>query len=160
MNVAIIQGNIPQNEKWSQLMWPGILEKHMNLTKDAVKSHPDLIIWPETSFPEIIGEEHYAVAREVQRLLQRYKDLQDIIAILGMEELPEEEKITVARARKIQRFLSQPFSVAEIFTGRKGEFVKIGDTIKGFKAILNGEYDTVPEGEFYMKGDISQVKSS
>ncbi len=107
--------------------------------------------------PNIVGQEHYDVARSVQKTLQRYKDLQDIIAILGMEELPEEDKITVARARKIQRFLSQPFSVAEIFTGRKGEFVKIGDTIKGFKAILNGEYDTVPEGEFYMKGDITQV---
>ena len=109
--------------------------------------------------PNIVGQEHYDVARAVQKTLQRYKDLQDIIAILGMEELPEEDKVTVARARKIQRFLSQPFSVAEVFTGRKGEFVKIGDTIKAFKAILNGEYDSVPEGEFYMKGDISQVKS-
>ena len=108
--------------------------------------------------PNIVGQEHYDVARAVQKTLQRYKDLQDIIAILGMEELPEEDKITVARARKIQRFLSQPFSVAEIFTGRKGEFVKISDTIKGFKAILKGEFDSIPEGEFYMKGGIEQVK--
>jgi F-type H+-transporting ATPase subunit beta len=108
--------------------------------------------------PNIVGQEHYDVARAVQKTLQRYKDLQDIIAILGMEELPEEDKVTVARARKIQRFLSQPFSVAEVFTGRKGEFVKISDTIKGFKAILKGEFDSVPEGEFYMKGGIEQVK--
>ncbi len=106
----------------------------------------------------IVGKEHYDVARSVQLTLQRYKDLQDIIAILGMEELPEEDKITVVRARKIQRFLSQPFSVAEVFTGRKGEFVKLSDTVKGFKMILDGEMDDVPEGEFYMKGDVSQVK--
>jgi F-type H+-transporting ATPase subunit beta len=104
-----------------------------------------------------VGEEHYNVARGVQKTLQRYKDLQDIIAILGMEELPEEDKVTVTRARKIQRFLSQPFAVAEIFTGRKGEFVKLSDTVKAFKAILDGEYDSVVEGEFYMKGGIEQV---
>ena len=94
----------------------------------------------------------------MQKTLQRYKDLQDIIAILGMEELPDEDKVTVTRARKIQRFLSQPFAVAEVFTGRKGEYVPFKETITGFKMILNGEYDSVPEGEFYMKGDISQVK--
>src|SRR6185369_14439925 len=107
--------------------------------------------------PNIVGQEHYDVARAVQRTLQRYKDLQDIIAILGMEELPEEDKITVTRARKIQRFLSQPFAVAEVFTGRKGEFVHLKDTVKSFKMILEGEYDNVPEGEFYMKGGIEQV---
>lgn len=107
--------------------------------------------------PNIVGQEHYNVARAVQKTLQRYKDLQDIIAILGMEELPEEDKVTVSRARKIQRFLSQPFAVAEVFTGRKGEFVKLSDTIKGFKMILDGKLDAVPEADFYMKGDVSQV---
>jgi F-type H+/Na+-transporting ATPase subunit beta len=108
--------------------------------------------------PNIVGQEHYDVARQVQLTLQRYKDLQDIIAILGMEELPEEDKVTVARARKIQRFLSQPFTVAEVFTGRKGEFVKIADTVKAFKMILDGQMDDISEGDFYMKGGIEQVK--
>src|SRR3990167_6619103 len=108
--------------------------------------------------PEIVGQEHYDVARQVQKTLQRYKDLQDIIAILGMEELPEEDKITVTRARKIQRFLSQPFAVAEVFTGRKGEFVALKDTVKDFKMILDGKLDNVAEGEFYMVGSIAEVK--
>ena len=108
--------------------------------------------------PHIVGQEHYDVARRVQQILQRYKDLQDIIAILGMEDLPDEDKIVVGRARKIQRFLSQPFAVAEVFTGRKGEYVPVKETIKGFKQILDGEYDNIPEGEFYMKGGIEQVK--
>jgi len=108
--------------------------------------------------PKIVGEEHYAVARGVQKVLQRYKDLQDIIAILGMEELSDEDKITVARARKIQKFLSQPFFVAEQFTGTPGKYVKLSDTIKGFKMILDGEYDGVAEQDFYMKGDISEIK--
>lgn len=107
--------------------------------------------------PEIVGEEHYSVALGVQRVLQRYKDLQDIIAIMGMEELTDEDKLTVARARKIQRFFSQPFFVAEGFTGVGGEYVKLKDTIAGFKAILDGKHDDVPEQAFYMKGDISQV---
>lgn len=108
--------------------------------------------------PEIVGEEHYSVAREVQRVLQRYKDLQDIIAILGMEELSDEDKQTVARARRIQRFLSQPFFVAEGFTGAKGQYVSLKDTVAGFKEILDGKHDNLPEQAFYMKGDISQVK--
>jgi F-type H+-transporting ATPase subunit beta len=108
--------------------------------------------------PEILGEEHYNVAREVQRVLQRYKDLQDIIAILGMEELSEEDKQLVGRARRIQRFLSQPFFVAEQFTGNKGKYVKLADTVKSFKEILEGKYDSKPESAFYMKGDISEVK--
>jgi F-type H+-transporting ATPase subunit beta len=108
--------------------------------------------------PEIVGEEHYNVALGVQRVLQRYKDLQDIIAIMGMEELTDEDKLTVARARKIQRFFSQPFFVAEGFTGVTGEYVKLKDTIAGFKAILDGKYDDVPEQAFYMKGSIDQVK--
>lgn len=107
--------------------------------------------------PEIVGEEHYQVARGVQRVLQRYKDLQDIIAILGMDELSPEDKLTVYRARKIQRFLSQPFHVAEVFTGTPGQYVPISETIRGFKEILEGKHDDVPEGNFYMKGSIDQV---
>jgi F-type H+/Na+-transporting ATPase subunit beta len=108
--------------------------------------------------PNIVGQEHYEVARGVQRVLQRYKDLQDIIAILGMEELSDEDKITVARARKIQKFLSQPFFVAEVFTGQPGKYVKLSDTVKGFKMILSGEMDDVAEQEFYMKGSIDEIK--
>ena len=104
--------------------------------------------------PRIIGEEHYKVATEVQRVLQTYKSLQDIIAILGMDELSEEDKLTVARARKIQRFLSQPFFVAEVFTGSPGVLVSLEDTIKGFKGILEGQYDHLPEAAFYMVGTI------
>ena len=104
-----------------------------------------------------MGEEHYAVARGVQKVLQRYKDLQDIIAILGMDELSPEDKLTVYRARKIQRFLSQPFHVAEIFTGSKGQYVPIAETIRGFKEILEGKLDEVQESDFYMKGGIDQV---
>ena len=102
--------------------------------------------------PEIVGEEHYSVAREVQRVLQRYKDLQDIIAIMGMEELSDEDKQTVARARRIQRFFSQPFFVAEQFTGNEGQYVKLEDTIRGFREILDGKHDDRPESDFYMKG--------
>jgi len=108
--------------------------------------------------PDIVGEEHYEVARGVQRVLQRFKDLQDIISILGMDELPPEDKTTVYRARRIQRFLSQPFSVAQVFTGREGKQVPVADTVRGFKDILDGKYDNVPEGEFYMKGGIEDVK--
>jgi len=102
--------------------------------------------------PKIVGREHYQTARGVQKVLQRYKDLQDIIAILGMEELSDEDKLTVARARKIQRFLSQPFTVAETFTGHAGKYVKLVNTIRGFKEILQGKHDDKSEGEFYMKG--------
>jgi F-type H+-transporting ATPase subunit beta len=107
--------------------------------------------------PQIVGDDHYAVARQVQRILQRYKDLQDIIAILGMDELSEEDKLLVARARRIERFLSQPFFVAEAFTGTAGKYVKIEDTIKGFKMIVAGELDELPEQAFYMKGGIEEV---
>ena len=107
--------------------------------------------------PQIVGDEHYAVAREVQRILQRYKDLQDIIAILGMDELTEEDKALVARARKIQKYLSQPFFVAEVFTGAPGKYVKIADTIKGFKEIIDGKMDDIPEQAFYMVGAIEEV---
>ena len=107
--------------------------------------------------PIILGEEHYNVAREVQRVLQRYKDLQDIIAILGMDELSEDDKLTVARARKIQRFLSQPFFVAETFTGTAGKYVSLKETVRGFKEILEGKHDSKPEQAFYMKGTIDEV---
>jgi F-type H+/Na+-transporting ATPase subunit beta len=107
--------------------------------------------------PDIVGQEHYEVARGVQKVLQRYKDLQDIIAILGMDELSPEDKLTVFRARKIQRFLSQPFSVAQVFTGREGKQVPVADTVKGFKEILEGKHDEVTEGNFYMKGKIEEI---
>ena len=107
--------------------------------------------------PGIVGDEHYMVAREVQRILQRYKDLQDIIAILGIDELSEEDKLTVSRARKIQRFLSQPFHVAEQFTGMKGRYVKVEDTVAGFKALSAGEYDHLPEQAFHMVGNIDEA---
>src|SRR5947207_1021894 len=106
---------------------------------------------------EYFGEEHYHVARGVQRVLQRYKDLQDIIAILGMDELSPEDKLTVHRARKIQRFLSQPFHVAEVFTGFKGQYVPVAETVRGFKEILDGKHDEVPEQNFYMKGGIDTI---
>jgi F-type H+-transporting ATPase subunit beta len=108
--------------------------------------------------PNIVGEEHYRTARDVQQVLQRYKDLQDIIAILGMEELSDDDKLTVARARKIQKFLSQPFFVAEQFTGTEGKYVKREDTVRAFREILDGKHDDKPEQAFYMKGDIEEVK--
>ena len=108
--------------------------------------------------PEIVGKEHYEVAREVQRVLQRYKDLQDIIAILGMEELSEEDKLIVNRARRIRNFLSQPFFVAEVFTGSKGKYVSLAETVKGFKEILEGKHDDKNEQDFYMKGGINEVE--
>ncbi|WP_297260057.1 F0F1 ATP synthase subunit beta [uncultured Desulfovibrio sp.] len=107
--------------------------------------------------PNVVGEEHYQVARQVQMVLQKYKELQDIIAILGMDELSDEDKLTVARARRIQRFLSQPFHVAETFTGTPGQYVKLEDTIKGFKGILEGKYDHLAESDFYMLGGIDQA---
>ena len=107
--------------------------------------------------PNVLGEEHYQVARQVQLILQKYKDLQDIIAILGMDELSEEDKLTVSRARKIQRFLSQPFFVAAQFTGTEGKFVTVADTVRGFKEILDGKHDDLPEQAFYMVGGIEEV---
>ncbi|HYG87315.1 MAG TPA: F0F1 ATP synthase subunit beta, partial [Azospirillum sp.] len=107
--------------------------------------------------PRVVGDEHYKVARDVQRVLQTYKSLQDIIAILGMDELSEDDKLVVARARKIQRFLSQPFHVAEVFTGTPGVLVPIEETIKGFRGIVNGDYDHLPEAAFYMVGTIDEA---
>ena len=140
---------------------------HLDSTMVLERSIAELGIYPavdplastsKSLAPEIVGEEHYNVARGVQRVLQRYKDLQDIISILGMDELSPEDKLTVFRARKIQRFLSQPFSVAEVFTGTKGQYVSIPDTVRGFKEILEGVHDEVPEQNFYMKGGIDQIK--
>ncbi|MEG0617166.1 MAG: F0F1 ATP synthase subunit beta, partial [Oscillospiraceae bacterium] len=107
--------------------------------------------------PDVVGEEHYKVARDVQKLLQRYKELQDIIAIMGMDELSEDDKLTVSRARKIQRFLSQPFSVAEQFTGMQGKYVPLKETIRGFREIIEGKHDNLPESAFLFAGTIDDV---
>jgi F-type H+-transporting ATPase subunit beta len=140
---------------------------HLDSTIVLERSIAELGIYPavdplastsKSLAPDVVGEEHYAVARGVQKVLQRYKDLQDIIAILGMDELSPEDKLTVFRARKIQRFLSQPFHVAEVFTGTKGEYVSIAETVRGFKEILDGKHDEVPEQNFYMKGGIDMIK--
>ncbi|NLH72103.1 MAG: F0F1 ATP synthase subunit beta [Verrucomicrobia bacterium] len=148
---------------------PATTFAHLDATIVLERSIAELGIYPAVDplastsralTPEIVGQEHYDVARGVQKVLQRYKDLQDIIAILGMDELSPEDKLTVLRARKIQRFLSQPFSVAEVFTGRPGKQVAVADTVKGFKEILEGKHDDVPEGNFYMKGTIEEIHES
>jgi F-type H+-transporting ATPase subunit beta len=140
---------------------------HLDSTIVLERSIAELGIYPavdplastsKSLAPDIVGEEHYAVARGVQKVLQRYRDLQDIIAILGMDELSPEDKLSVLRARKIQRFLSQPFHVAEVFTGTKGEYVSIAETVRGFKEILDGKHDEVPEQNFYMKGGIDMIQ--
>lgn len=140
---------------------------HLDATVVLSRALAELAIYPAVDpldsnslilDPEVVGEEHYNVAREVQKVLQRYKDLQDIIAILGMDELSEEDKQTVQRARKIQRFLSQPFFVAETFTGTEGKYVPLKETVRGFKEILEGKHDDKPEQAFYMKGTIDEVK--
>ncbi|MDZ4221653.1 MAG: F0F1 ATP synthase subunit beta, partial [Patescibacteria group bacterium] len=145
---------------------PATTFSHLDSTVVLNRSLAELGIYPAVDpldststilSPEIVGEEHYRVARDVQQILQRYKDLQDIIAILGMEELSEEDKLTVARARKIQRFLSQPFHVAEVFTGSPGVYVPLKDTIKGFSEIIAGKHDDKDEQAFYMKGTIKDV---
>jgi F-type H+/Na+-transporting ATPase subunit beta len=146
---------------------PATTFAHLDATIVLERSIAELGIYPAVDplastsralAPDVVGEEHYDVARGVQRVLQRFKDLQDIISILGMDELPAEDKTTVYRARRIQRFLSQPFSVAQVFTGREGRQVPVAETVRGFKEILEGKYDTVPEGEFYMKGGIEEVR--
>ena len=146
---------------------PATTFAHLDSTVVLARSLAELGIYPavdpldSTSTmldPKIIGDEHYQVARGVQKILQKYKDLQDIIAILGMEELSDEDKLTVMRARKIQKFLSQPFFVAEVFTGHPGKYVKLEDTIRGFKEIIEGKHDNKSEGAFYMKGGIDEVK--
>jgi F-type H+/Na+-transporting ATPase subunit beta len=148
---------------------PATTFAHLDATIVLERSIAELGIYPAVDplastsralTPEIVGQEHYDVARGMQKVLQRYKDLQDIIAILGMDELSPEDKLTVFRARKIQRFLSQPFSVAEVFTGRPGKQVPVADTVKGFKEILEGKHDEVAEGNFYMKGGINEIQEA
>ncbi len=146
---------------------PATTFAHLDSTITLSRALTELALYPAVDpldssstilSPEIVGEEHYGVARDVQQILQRYKDLQDIIAILGIEELSDEDKQTVARARRIQRFLTQPFTVAETFTGTPGVYVKLADTIRGFREILDGEHDDKPESAFYFKATIEDVK--
>ncbi|HET9161812.1 MAG TPA: F0F1 ATP synthase subunit beta, partial [Solirubrobacterales bacterium] len=145
---------------------PASVFAHLNATTALSRSISEKGIYPAVDpldssstilKPDIVGEEHYRTATDVQEVLQRYKELQDIIAILGIDELSDEDKQTVSRARKIERFLSQPFFVAEQFTGRSGEFVPVAETVRGFREILDGEHDDLPEGAFYMQGSIDQV---
>jgi F-type H+-transporting ATPase subunit beta len=145
---------------------PATTFAHLDATVVLERSIAELGIYPAVDplastsralAPDVVGEEHYRVARGVQQVLQRYKDLQDIIAILGMDELSPEDKLTVFRARKIQKFLSQPFSVAEVFTGVEGKQVPVEETIRGFAEILDGKHDDVPENNFYMKGAIDEA---
>lgn len=145
---------------------PATTFAHLDATTVLSRKISDLGIYPAVDpldstsrilSPDIVGEEHYNTARGVQEILQKYSSLQDIIAILGMDELSDEDRMIVSRARKIQRFLSQPFFVAEVFTGKKGRFVQLEDTIKGFKGILEGKYDEIPEQDFYMAGRIDEV---
>ena len=148
---------------------PATTFAHLDATIVLERSIAELGIYPAVDplasssralAPEIVGKEHYEVARGVQKVLQRYKDLQDIIAILGLDELSPEDRLTVSRARKIQRFLSQPFSVAEVFTGRPGKQVAVAETVRGFKEILEGKHDDVAEQNFYMKGGIDEIKEA
>jgi F-type H+-transporting ATPase subunit beta len=148
---------------------PATTFAHLDATIVLERSIAELGIYPAVDplasnsralTPDIVGQEHYDVARGVQKVLQRYKDLQDIIAILGMDELSPDDKLTVFRARKIQRFLSQPFTVAQVFTGHEGKQVPVADTVKGFKEILEGKHDEVGEGNFYMKGKIEEIQEA
>jgi F-type H+/Na+-transporting ATPase subunit beta len=145
---------------------PATTFAHLDATTNLSRAIVELGIYPAVDplastsrilDPNIVGEEHYGVAQQVKQILQRYKDLQDIIAILGIDELSDEDKLTVSRARKIQKFLSQPFNVAEAFTGRKGKYVKVADTVRGFKEIVEGKHDEIPEQAFYMQGTIEDV---
>ena len=146
---------------------PAATFAHLDATTELSRSIAELGIYPAVDplssssrmlTPEIVGAEHYAVAREVQRILQKYKDLQDIIAILGMDELSEEDKTVVQRARKIQKFLSQPFYVAEQFTGMAGKYVELQDTVRSFKEVVEGKHDDLPEQAFYMVGSIEEAR--
>jgi len=146
---------------------PATTFSHLDATTVLSRSVAELGIYPAVDpldstsrilSPHVVGKEHYAIARKTQKLLQDYKSLQDIIAILGMDELSEEDKLTVARARKVQRFMSQPFQVAEVFTGFPGRFVELKDTLDGFRRIVAGEFDEYPESAFYMVGGVEEVK--
>ncbi|NLY51759.1 MAG: F0F1 ATP synthase subunit beta, partial [Firmicutes bacterium] len=145
---------------------PATTFAHLDATTNLERSIAELGIYPAVDplastsralDPRYVGEEHYQVARQVQEILQRYRELQEIIAILGMDELSDEDKVIVARARRIQRFLSQPLFVAEAFTGREGRYVPISETIRGFKEIIEGKHDDLPEEAFYMAGTIDEV---
>src|SRR5579862_7230531 len=145
---------------------PATTFAHLDATTNLSRSISELGIYPAVDplasssrilDPRVIGDEHYNVARQVKQVLQRYKDLQDIIAILGIDELSEDDKLTVSRARKIQKFLSQPFAVAEAFTGLKGKYVKVADTVRSFKEVVEGKHDEIPEQAFYMQGSIDDV---
>jgi F-type H+-transporting ATPase subunit beta len=145
---------------------PATTFAHLDATTNLSRAIAELGIYPAVDplastsrilDPRVIGDEHYNVARQVKQVLQRYKDLQDIIAILGIDELSEDDKLTVTRARKIQKFLSQPFFVAEQFTGYKGKYVPIGETVRGFKEIVEGKHDEIPEQAFYLAGTIDEV---
>jgi F-type H+-transporting ATPase subunit beta len=145
---------------------PATTFAHLDATTNLSRTISELGIYPAVDplastsrilDPRILGNEHYNVARNVKQILQRYKDLQDIIAILGIDELSEDDRLTVARARKIQKFLSQPFFVAQQFTGLEGKYVPIADTIRGFKEIVEGKHDEIPEQDFYMAGGIEDV---
>jgi F-type H+-transporting ATPase subunit beta len=145
---------------------PATTFAHLDATTNLSRAISELGIYPAVDplastsrilDPRVIGDEHYRVARQVKQVLQRYKDLQDIIAILGIDELSEDDRLTVSRARKLQRFLSQPFFVAEQFTGFKGKYVSIADTVRGFKAIVDGKHDDLPEQAFYMVGTIEEA---
>ena len=145
---------------------PATTFAHLDATTELSRPIAELGIYPAVDplassssvlAPDVVGDEHYQVARGVKEILQRYKELQDIIAILGMDELSEEDRLTVARARKIQKFLSQPFFVAEQFTGMTGAYVEVADTVRSFKEVLDGKHDDVPEQAFYMVGSIEQV---
>jgi F-type H+-transporting ATPase subunit beta len=145
---------------------PATTFAHLDATTQLSRAISEMGIYPAVDplastsrilDPLILGEEHYAVAQSVKQILQRYKDLQDIIAILGIDELSDEDKLSVARARKIQNFLSQPFHVAEQFTGVAGKYVKLADSIKGFKEVVEGKHDNIPEQAFYMQGTIEDV---
>jgi F-type H+-transporting ATPase subunit beta len=145
---------------------PATTFAHLDATTNLSRQIAELGIYPAVDplasssrilDPRVLGEEHYNVARSVKQILQRYKDLQDIIAILGIDELSEDDKLTVSRARKLQRFLSQPFFVAEQFTGIKGKYVPIADTIRGFKEIVDGKHDDLPEQAFYLVGTIEEA---
>jgi len=147
---------------------PATTFAHLDATTVLSRSIAELGIYPAVDpldstsrilSPTVVGDDHYKTARQVQKTLQDYKGLQDIIAILGMDELSEDDKLVVARARKVQRFLSQPFHVAEIFTGTPGKYVELKDTLAGFKGLVNGQYDSLPEMAFYMVGDISEVQT-
>ncbi|MGH9672294.1 MAG: F0F1 ATP synthase subunit beta, partial [Bryobacteraceae bacterium] len=146
---------------------PATTFAHLDATTNLSRALVEIAIYPAVDplastsrilDPRILGDEHYGTAIAVKQILQRYKDLQDIIAILGIDELSEEDKLTVSRARKVQRFLSQPFFVTTVFTGRAGKYVKLEDTVKGFREIVEGKHDDIPEQAFYMQGTIEDVR--